>query len=271
MSNASFDKLRTRPIGILDSGIGGLSIWREITILLPHESTLTIGDHAHVPYGTKPMSFIRKRTSTLIEFLLTRKVKLVVIACNTATVAGIEYYRTKFPHLPIVGVVPVVKTAAERSKTKKFAVLSTPFTANSLYQKYLIEEFANGCSALNIGCDTIVEQIEEGNTNSRVMEKKLKRILRPVIQSGCDIIALGCTHFAFIRQLIERIVGTGIAVIDSGPAVARHVARILTHNRLLATSTKPTHLFVTTGDASKVSEVAKKLLGRGIRVKHQSI
>src|SRR3989344_838057 len=117
--------MSTKPIGILDSGFGGLSIYQSIRELLPHESTIYVGDHAHIPYSTKTPSLIKRRVGKIIHFLLRKGAKLIVIACNPATVAGIDEYRKEFPGVPIVGVVPVVKTAAEVSGKKSFAVLST--------------------------------------------------------------------------------------------------------------------------------------------------
>jgi len=133
------------PIGIIDSGSGGLSIWKEITLLLPGESTVYIGDHAHLPYSEKTTEFIRNRVFKLIQYLVTIRAKLVVIACNTATVAGIDWYREQFPDIPIIGVVPVIKTAVEVTKTKHIAVLSTVYTANSSYQQKLISIYASKC------------------------------------------------------------------------------------------------------------------------------
>ena len=130
--------MNNAPIGIFDSGSGGLSIYQSVAALLPRESVVYLGDHAYLPYGDKSTDFIKKRGVQCIDFLVSQKAKLIVVACNTATVAGIEYFRTVFPDIPIVGVVPVVKTAAAVSETKYFVVLSTPFTAGSTYQKELI-------------------------------------------------------------------------------------------------------------------------------------
>lgn len=246
------------PIGILDSGLGGLTVWREIWRELPGESTIYVGDHAYQPYSQCSTRNIRGRVKAIIRFLLKKNVKLVVIACNTATVAGIVQYRLWFPHIPIIGVVPVVKKAAEITKTKHFAVLSTPYTAASSYQKMLIQTFANGCRVENIGVPELAPLIEAGETDGKV-SALLRRSLGKL--GDVDVIALGCTHYPFIRQRIEQIAGKSVAVIDSGGAVARHAGRILMHEHLRARRTKPYTEWYTTGNAIAVSRIAKKLTG----------
>jgi len=247
------------PIGILDSGLGGLTIWKEIEKQLPNESILYIGDHVYQPYSGKSVRVIRQRVKRLITFLLERQAKLIVVACNTATVAGIDVYRRWFPTVPIIGVVPVVKTAATITKTKHIAVISTPYTAASRYQKWLIQSFANGCTVENIGVPDLAAIIEQGKTGGRGTAI-LHRYLDPITKKNIDVIALGCTHYPFIKETIQTIVGKGVAVIDSGGAVARHAARILDANGLRVLGSKPYTEFYTTGDAKHVSRVAAKLM-----------
>ena len=255
---------RNDPIGILDSGIGGLTIWREIERLLPNESILYIGDHEYAPYGNRSAGEIRHRVKRLIGFLLKKNAKLIVVACNTATVAGIDTYRTWFPTVPIIGVVPVVKTAVSITKTKHVAVISTPYTAASSYQKWLIQSFANGCTVENIGVPDLAAIIEQGKTSERGAAI-LHRYLGPITKKNIDVIALGCTHYPFIKEAIQTIVGKGVAVIDSGGAVARHTARILDANKLRGREGKPYTVFYTTGDAKNVTRIASKLIGEPIK------
>ena len=258
-------------IGIVDSGFGGLSVYQSITALLPHESTVYIGDHAYLPYGEKSVHVIQQRMLALIRFLIRQDVKLVVVACNTGTVAGIELYRTTFPHVPIVGVVPVIKTAAAISKRKRFAVLSTKFTAGSANQKYLIEEFANGCTVHNLGCPNLVALVEEGIVNGPKVEKELRRILTPEILGDIDVIALGCTHYPFLTVAIRAIVGNNTVVLDSGGAVSRQVARILDHNGMKARNKKPIHTFYSTGSGQDYSPVASLLLRQTVHVDYADV
>lgn len=258
-------------IGILDSGFGGLSVYQSITALLPHESTVYIGDHAHLPYGEKSVHVIQERILALIRFLIRENVKLIVIACNTGTVAGIELYRTTFPYVPIVGVVPVIKTAAALSKRKRFAVLSTKFTADSAYQKHLIAEFANGYIVRNLGCPNLVSLVERGIVSGPEVEKKLRRILTPGIIRDIDVIALGCTHYPFLTAAIRAIVGNTIAVLDSGGAVARQVRRILEHNHILATGRSGSHTFYSTRKRFGASDIASLLIRKKIQIRYAAI
>ncbi len=252
------------PIGILDSGLGGLTILKEIRRQIPNESILYIGDQAYQPYGGKSVYVIRQRVKRLITFFLEKQAKLIVVACNTATVAGIDTYRTWFPAVPIIGVVPVVKTAASITKTKHVAVISTPYTAASSYQKWLIRSFANGCTVENIGVLDLAALIEQGKTGGRGTAI-LHRYLDPIMKKNIDVLALGCTHYPFIKETIQTIVGKGVAVIDSGGAVARHTARILDANKLRGREGKPYTVFYTTGDAKNVTRIASKLIGEPIK------
>ncbi len=262
---------RTSAIGILDSGFGGLSVWQSITVLLPHESMVYIGDHAYVPYSTKTRFIIHNRVKKLIQFLLAKQVKLIVIACNTATVAGIDLYRSWFPDIPIVGVVPVVKTAAQVSKTKKIIVLSTMFTAQSMYQKKLIRKFAGGCRVYNLGCPNLVSFVERAVVSGKVVEKELRAILTPPVRYGADVIALGCTHYPFLKDQIRAIVGEDIALLDSGGAVARHVSRILEQNHIRAYTGTAGHMFYSTQKRLKASAIASRLLGKTVYVHYAAI
>lgn len=263
--------MNTAPIGILDSGFGGLSIYRSITTLLPHESTVYIGDHAHIPYSEKPPEYIHHRVITLIQFLLTKKVKLVVVACNTATVAGIDIYREDFPTLPIIGVVPVVKTAAEVSRKKSFAVLSTNFTASSKYQKKLIRTFASECRVFNLGGHSLVDFVERGITDGNQVKREIRNILTPSIIKNIDVIALGCTHYPFLETAIRSIIPTHIQILDSGGAVARQVQRIIAHNDIASTSRTPSHRFYSTENSNTLSRIASKLLNEKVHVQYAGI
>jgi len=259
-----------RPIGIFDSGTGGISIWSSLVTLLPHESTIYIGDHAHNPYSEKSATFIKERAYALASFLVNKNVKMLVVACNTVTVTNIEYLRSQFPTIPIVGVVPVIKTAAEKTKTHVFAVLSTVLTANSVYQKHLIEKFAPHDEVLSIGVTKLVEYIEQGEMNSPRVRAYVQEVLAPYKEKNIDIIVLGCTHFPFIKPVLEGIVGKSIMVLDSGDAVARQVQRILLNNNLYHEGTS-THHFYTTGDQKYVQNVFDALFFPSLVVTHTDI
>lgn len=254
------------PIGIIDSGSGGLSIWKEITTLLPHESTIYIGDHVYLPYSEKLTNFIQHRVAKLIQFLKKKHVKLIVIACNTATVAGIESYRLQFPAIPIIGVVPVIKTAAQLSKTKNIMVLSTVYTAKSTYQKKLIHDFAPHCVVQSVGSSYLVRLIESPNKHTALIQKELQSTLKTICSSPVDVLVLGCTHFPFISDEIRRMVGPTVQLLDSGGAVARHVKRTLANNNALTDLLHRKYVFYTTGDPANVTKTFQKLLERRVVV-----
>ncbi len=258
----------TRPIGIIDSGSGGLSIWKALISLLPNEVTIYIGDHAQLPYSDKTQKFIRNRVVKLIRELIKQNCKMCVVACNTATVAGIDWYRKQFPSFPIVGVVPVIKTAAALTKTNHIMVLSTLFTAKSAYQKKLIQTFASDKTVFSVGSTRLVSLIESSKNTRKEIDEELKKIRTPHLSYPIDVVVLGCTHYPFVKDQIHQLFGHAVSVIDSGDAVARHVARILTNIGGVNTQHKATHIFFTTGDAAMVSAVVSKLLNQPTVVEH---
>ncbi len=259
------------PIGFLDSGSGGLSVWQAVMRLLPLETALYIGDHAYLPYSEKTTVLIRERALKMIKFLVKFQPKLIVVACNTATVAGIEAYRQSFPQLPIIGVVPVVKTAAEVSQSGSFAVLSNAYTAKSDYQKHLIGKYAQGKNVQNLGSSKLVKLVEQGKLSGASVDAELKKMFKKLYPET-DVLALGCTHFPFLASAIRAIVGRDLRLLDSGGAVARHVARILSHNQIAATAGGPGRSeFFTTGKAREVSEIAAILLGQPVRFRHVTL
>jgi glutamate racemase len=185
-------------------------------------------------------------------------------------VAGIEYYRQVFPQVPIVGVVPVVKTAALHSKKKNFVVLSTEFTAGSEYQKMLIKQWAGGCSVANVGSASLVPLIEKGKTEGREVEEELHRLLDPLKGTSYDVIALGCTHYPFIKATLQKIIGEGVEILDSGDAIARQVQKILQTNDIASTENGGIK-FLSTGESLAVSDVFQKLLAQQVEVSHVAI
>lgn len=263
--------MNDQPIGILDSGVGGLSIWREIVRELPNESTIYLADSANCPYGEKSEQEVYRLTKKIMDFLVQKNVKLIVIACNTATVSCLDKLRQDFKNLPIVGTVPVVKTAAEKSKTKKIGILSTILTSQSEYHKNLIKTFANDCEVVNIGTDNLVPLIEKGDIDSLNVKKTLQEDLRPFKESRIDALALGCSHFPFLKKEIQKILGPDVQVLDSGGAIARQVKRVLTNNNALSLQEKPAYRLYTTGDLGSYKKVVKKILGEDLASKIQTI
>ncbi len=259
-----------RPIGIFDSGVGGLSVLLEIQNLLPNETFIFFADQAYVPYGKKTKDELVDRVSKIIEFFETKNVKAVVMACNTATVYTIEEMRAKYK-VPIIGTVPVVKTLANISKTRVAAVFSTPGTAKSEYLTELIAKFAPNMEIIKVGGSNLEELVEEGDLESPQIKSILETELPPLLERNVDAIALGCTHYPFLRDQVERIVGPNVAVVDSGGAVARRLTTILVHNGILANE-KSANEYYTTGDADRFHRVAEKLMAMQIpQAKHADL
>jgi glutamate racemase len=249
-----------RPIGVFDSGVGGLSVWRAIRKLLPQESLIFFADSGHVPYGEKTTPALQDLTARISRFLLDRDCKMIVVACNTATVHAIGHLRETFPDVPFVGVVPVVKTLARHTRTGTIAVLSTPATAGSPYLRDLISEFAPDKRVVNVGCDGLEDLVESGNVRTRQTTALLERHLAPVQESDADVVGLGCTHYPFLRNRIKTLLGPGVRLYDPSRPVARRVRQLLRERDGFATNPDPTFEFYTTGDAELFAGVATKLL-----------
>ena len=254
-----------RPIGVFDSGVGGLSIWRAIRKLLPQESMAFFADSGHVPYGEKPTEELEDLAGRITRFLLSNEAKLIVVACNTATVHTIAYLREAFPDVPFVGVVPVVKTLARQTHTGTIAVLSTPATSESPYLAALIREFAPDKTVINIGCDGLENLVESGHLRTRATNALLERHLAQVKDSAADVVGLGCTHYPFLRARIKRMLGRGVRLYDPSRPVARRVRQVLAERDALAANPSPSYTFYTTGDTALFGGVASKLLRIPVR------
>lgn len=261
--------MNNRPIGFFDSGVGGLSILIEAKKLLPNESTVFLADQKNVPYGGKTKKELLEFVEKAMEFFLENNVKAVVFACNTATVYTIDEMRERFD-IPIIGTVPVIKTLANITKTGKTAVFSTPATAKSEYLKDLIRKFASDVEVKTIGGSNLEELVEKGNLENPEIEKILERHLRSLVEEKVDAIALGCTHYPFLRGKIEKIVGRNVMVVDSGGAVARQLKEVLTNNNTLS-GEKEFEKYYTTGDKDKFKRVSEELMGRKIEAEHVSL
>lgn len=248
------------PIGVFDSGVGGLSVLREIRRQHPHESVIYLADQAHVPYGPRPLEEVRRFSEEITHYLLSRGAKLIVVACNTASAAALHHLRLTFPQVPFVGMEPAVKPAAETTATGMVGVLATPATFQGELYASVVERFANGVMLLQSTCPGLVEQIEAGNLRGKETAIILEGALKPMLAAGIDTVVLGCTHYPFVIPLIEEIVGPDVRVIDPAPAIARQVGRLLEKHDLRApadTSEKVTLL--TTGDQDQFASLLPAL------------
>ena len=215
------------PIGVFDSGIGGISVLREIRSQMPEESVLYFGDQTHIPYGPRPMEQIRSFSEAITRFLLAEKAKVIVVACNTASAAALKFLREKFPDVPFVGMEPAVKPAAENTHTGKVGVLATPATFQGALYASVVERFAHGVELFQNTCPGLVQQIEQGNLSGPETRRILENALFPMLAENIDTVVLGCTHYPFVIPLIQEIAGHQVRVIDPAPAVAKQTARLL--------------------------------------------
>lgn len=251
-----------RPIGVFDSGVGGLSVFRAIQQVLPHESLIYLADQAHVPYGLRPRDEVRDFSEAITRCLLDLGAKLVVVACNTASAAALQTLRHQFPDIPIVGMEPAVKPAAEQTQTGVVGVLATAATFQGELYASVIERFAHGVTILQDTCPGLVGQIEQGLTAAFETSQILERALHPMLKQHIDTVVLGCTHYPFVIPLIQQIVGAGVRVIDPAPAVARQVERLLGQHGLTTNrKSRGERIFYTTGDPHQLERLLSLYLG----------
>jgi glutamate racemase len=256
------------PIGIFDSGVGGLSVLRAIRTELPAERLLYVADQGHVPYGPRPLEEVRGFAEAITRFLLSRGARLIVVACNAASAAALHHLRHTFPEVPFVGMEPAVKPAAEHTHTGKVGVLATPATFQGALYASVVERFASGVQLYQDTCPGLVGQVEAGALDSPETRAILKRALDPMLQAGIDTVVLGCTHYPFIIPLIEEIAGPGVRVIDPAPAVARQALRLVEARGLRQPETRAGSLrLYTSGAAEQLSALLLRLLGRDAPVR----
>ena len=253
MSNSS-------PIGIFDSGIGGLSVWRKIAAQLPREDTLYFADQIHIPYGPRTLEEIRSFSKAITRFLLDRGCKLIVVACNAASAAALKHLRTTFPAVPFVGMEPAVKPAAETTRTGVVGVLATPATFQGELFASVVERFANGVQLVKEVCPGLVQQVEAGRLNTPDTLAMLDRFLTPIRAANADTIVLGCTHYPFVIEAIRQL-APGVNVIDPALAIARQVDRVLQERGISATADRSgQHRFVTSGELDRYQQIVRLLV-----------
>jgi glutamate racemase len=250
------------PIGIFDSGVGGISVLRAIRAQMPEEAVLYFGDQGHIPYGPRPLEQIRAFSEAITRFLLRRGAKIIVVACNTASAAALKYLRETFPQVQFVGMEPAVKPAAEATQTGKVGVLATPATFQGALYASVVERFASGVQLFQNTCPGLVQQIEQGNLNGRETRRILEDALLPMLKNDIDTVVLGCTHYPFVIPLIQEIAGPQVRVIDPAPAVARQVKRLLEAGGMKNAASAPGKMrFFTSGHPAALQGLLPVLLG----------
>ena len=214
-------------LGIFDSGSGGLSVYRELVKVLPRERFIYYSDNAHCPYGEKTALYIQERARFITDFLLGKGADIIVVACNTATAAAISMLREEYPSVPFVGMEPAVKPAALGTRTGVIGVLATAGTLKGSKYLHTRGRFEDNVRIAEHVGQGFVELVEAGILDGPEAEATVRASLQPLLDEGADVVVLGCTHYPFLRPVIERIAGPGVQVIDPAPAVARQAQRLL--------------------------------------------
>lgn len=246
----------TSAIGVFDSGVGGLSVLREIHRLLPDIPTLYFADQGHLPYGPRSPEEIQRFVEAIVEFLIERGAGVIVIACHTASAVSLIDLRARFPHVPFVGMEPAVKPAAESTKTGVIGVLSTLITANGELYRSVRERFASDVKVITQVAPELVLMVEEGSAEKPESQETIRKLLHPMLDEGADRIVLACTHFPFLKAQLEAV--TDVPLIDPAPAVARQTARVM------PPTIQPSggeNVYYTSGDPEAFRAALKRLIG----------
>jgi glutamate racemase len=260
------DLLNSVPIGVFDSGVGGLSVLRAIRRALPQESLVYVADSAHIPYGERSPDYIDARVKVMAEFLLAQGVKAIVIACNTATVVAVQNLRAWCP-VPVVAIEPAIKPATQQTRSGVVGVIGTSRTLASPNVARLCATYGANVDIHLQACPGLVEMVEDGALMADGTRALLTSYLKPMLDAGADILVLGCTHYPFLTQLIGEIVGPGVHLIDPADAVARELVRRLGDTRAEGDVELPgSEFFYATGLASRAEEMIGMLWGRPVRV-----
>ena len=255
-----------RAIGVFDSGVGGLTVLREIIKTIPDESTIYFGDTQRVPYGPRDLDEVKKFVFKITGFLYEKNVKMIVIACNTSTAAALKDLKKHY-NIPIVGVIePGARTAVYNTKNKKVGVIATEGTVKSKAYSEEIEKIDPEIKTYSVSAPLLVDFIEKGILEGKSLERTINEYLKPLFDAGIDVLILGCTHFPLIEEKILACSGNGIRVINSAVETARDVKKILKEKGLCASDgNKPERVFYETGMDSKFFEVGKMFLGEEIK------
>jgi glutamate racemase len=255
------------PIGVFDSGVGGLSVLREIRRELPHEDLVYVADSGHAPYGDKSQSAIESRAVAVTEFLLARGAKAIVVACNTATGAAARVLRSRY-RVPVIAMEPAVKPAVRQTRSGVVGVMATRQTIAAANFAELLARLAEGAEVIAQACPGLVERVELGDLEGELTRALLARYIEPLIERGADTLVLGCTHYPHLAPQIRDLAGPEVMVLDSGMAVARQVRRRLAEAGLLA---PPTRLgqadFWTSGHPARLRPVMTRLWGEDLELR----
>lgn len=230
--------INEQPIGVFDSGMGGISVLKELYKIMPEEDYIYFGDSINAPYGTKSLEEIRQLTIENVQTLLAQNAKGIVVACNTATAAAVRILRSMYPELPLVGIEPAIKPAALQPGHPTILVMATPMTIQGNKYKKLMMQYEMDADIIDLPCPGLVEFVESGNTDGDDLRAFLEDLLTPYLRE-IDSIVLGCTHYPFVRRIIQQLAGERVRIFDGGNGTAREMRRRLTAAGLRTTSKVP--------------------------------
>ncbi len=250
--------MQDKAIGIFDSGIGGTSIWKEISSLLPNENTVYLADSKYAPYGKRSKNEIIELSIKNTEKLLELNCKIIVVACNTATTNAIKTLRSTYENINFIGIEPAIKPAAIHSKTKKIGVLATKGTLSSELFAKTSDLYTQNIKVIEVIGTGLVELIEAGKIDSPEMYTLLKSYIDPMIKKDIDYLVLGCSHYPYLISVLKKMLSNKVTIIDSGEAVARQTKAILKANKLLnSTANKSIHTLYTNGNVDVLKDIIK--------------
>ena len=262
------DKIKNNPIGVFDSGVGGLSVLREIRKLLPNEHLLYVADSAHAPYGDKSKEYILERSTAIVDFFVSHHVKAIVVACNTATGAAVKEIRPTISQT-IIAMEPAIKPASEKTQTGIIGVLATSRTLASNNFQILYARFEGQAKIVTQACPGLVELVERGDLGSDAIRALIAQYVLPLVEQNVDYIVLGCTHYPFLAPIIQDIAGPSIKVIDSGAAIARELkARLENAGILSGRSEQGLEHFWSSDGSGRARQVISQLWGINAEVMH---
>lgn len=245
-------------IGVLDSGVGGLSVLTEIHRLLPAHSTIYFADQLHVPYGPRDLAEIDGFVDPIVQFLLRQEAHVIVLACHAASAASLYALRQRYPQTPFVGIEPAIKPAVKATRSGVVGVLTTLATANGQLYRALLERYADRARIMTQLAPELVRLVEEGNGESEAAQRALEHSLRPLLDAGADHIVLACTHFPFLKDRIQAIAGARVVVVDPGSAIARQVERVWSQP---VSDIPAKHIYYTSGDPAAFRRALANLIG----------
>jgi len=253
----------TRPIGVFDSGMGGLSVLREIRRQLPSEDVLYLADQGHVPYGPRAVNEISRFVTGITRFFLERDAKAIVIACNTASAASLRYVRAGFPEVPFVGMEPAVKPAAENTRNGVIGVIATQVTAQGELFASVVDRFASGIEVVTQVCPKFVTLVESGDLDGDQVDATAEEYLAPLREAKIDQLVLACTHFSFLIPVLQNILGDQVEIVDPAPAVARQTGRVIEEIRSPSDHIGEV-VYFTTGEREAFLSLAQRLMDEPI-------